>query len=1027
MPPSPVSRSVRAPVLVTGPVDGPPAGAAGPAELPAGGRAGLTAGCWVVEGPLDPGTLRGRIARGGREVPLTVLGPGSVGTDGAQWGELIREETAAAEAEPGPARALLARLDAERSLLVVVTEDALPPAAVMRWLLTDDAPFPAEAGAGSGRLSRSAVGPEDDGRAGAAERGPSGLPDGGDRASGYARTERVPAGRVASRLPFAGVPVEASLAVALAVLRVRCGGSPGTGIVVASDAPVAVAPRVAESVSGTVALRAGGHALASGVPVAPGFHAALAVAPCAVTEPERVGACTASAVRPPDSVAHHGLLVALEDEQVRIDHDTGLYEEDAVATFAARLLAVLEQLLDDRPVYGIVGAGTAERAALAEWSRGAEGAVPAVCLHTLVEEHAVRTPDAPAVLCGETELTYRRLDEEANAARHARSARPGVGPGARRPPATWTSGFRRIPAALAFYRGQPLADISGPLTYAVAAHWEERRFSVLEEWLDIGLTLGRHAELISELKPLVAEYPMRERLCAQLMTALYQSQRRAEALAVYRNSRMAQIKNLGLEPSTGLQELHQKILAGEPIAPPASVVAHQPWPGAKVPAQLPPRIKDFTGRRDLLQRITSDLRAGGEPRVVALAGCGGAGKTALAIHAGLALQQHFPDGQLYADLRGHTDPVHPQEVLLGFLDAFGVPEQRIPAGLAARAALFRSITASKRLLIVLDDVAESTRYEALLPSGESAVLCTGRASLLKIPGLTEYRVDGLPTDEALDLFASLARRGTVPAALLVFPLVPLLTNALGLGLVAAPVAVAALLTALLPGVLPVLPRLLPVTAAVVATAMLAGAALLPREPENPVRADLLYLWDADRRAGHWISGVPADEWSDDFLPADAEPGSVEDLWPGWRVPVRRGPAEAFPLPGPRVTTQVVARTADGGRRVRVTAASRRGADQLVLLVSGTAVRGWSLSGVPGRHADDPAGDAPWELWIRHVPARGAELELELGAGPATIRVVDRTQGLPGPAADAPDGTRPPALGVASLGEASLAATTRTLE
>ncbi len=310
--------------------------------------------------------------------------------------------------------------------------------------------------------------------------------------------------------------------------------------------------------------------------------------------------------------------------------------------------------------------------------------------------------------------------------------------------------------ALAFYRGQPLADISGPLTYAVAAHWEERRFSVLEEWLDIGLTLGRHAELISELKPLVAEYPMRERLCAQLMTALYQSQRRAEALAVYRNSRLAQIKNLGLEPSTGLQELHQKILAGEPIAPPPAVVAHQPWPGAKVPAQLPPRIKDFTGRRDLLQRITSDLRAGGEPRVVALAGCGGTGKTALAIHAGLALQQHFPDGQLYADLRGHTDPVHPQEVLNGFLDAFGVPEHRIPAGLAARAALFRSITASKRLLIVLDDVAESTRYEALLPSGESAVLCTGRASLLKIPGLTEYRVDGLPTDEALDLLASLA-------------------------------------------------------------------------------------------------------------------------------------------------------------------------------------------------------------------------------------------------------------------------------
>ncbi|MEU4012622.1 amino acid adenylation domain-containing protein [Streptomyces pseudogriseolus] len=427
MPPSPVSRSVRTPVLVTGPVDAPPAGPAGPAEVPAGGRAGLTAGCWVVEGPLDPGTLRVRIAGGSRDVPLTVLGPGSVGTDRAEWGELIREEAAAAEAEPGPARVLLARLDAERSLLVVVTEDALPPAAVMRWLLTDDAPFPAAVGAGSEGLSRSAVGPED-GQAGAAERGPSGLPDGGDRASGYARTVRVPAGRAAARLRSAGVPVETSLAVALAVLRVRCGGSPGTGIVVASDAPVAVTPRVAESVSGTVALRAGEHALASGVPVHPGFHAALAVAPCGVTEPERAGACSASAVRPPDAVAHHGLLVLLEDDQVRMDYDTGLYEDDAVATFAARLLAVLEQLLDDRPVYGIVGAGAAERAALAEWSRGAEGAVPAVCLHTLVEEHAVRTPDAPAVLCGGTELTYRRLDEDANrVARLLRAA--GVGPG----------------------------------------------------------------------------------------------------------------------------------------------------------------------------------------------------------------------------------------------------------------------------------------------------------------------------------------------------------------------------------------------------------------------------------------------------------------------------------------------------------------------------------------------------------------------------------------------------------------------
>ncbi|WP_326585335.1 NB-ARC domain-containing protein [Streptomyces sp. NBC_00481] len=317
------------------------------------------------------------------------------------------------------------------------------------------------------------------------------------------------------------------------------------------------------------------------------------------------------------------------------------------------------------------------------------------------------------------------------------------------------SAMARYQSALSLFRGKPLADLTGPLAYSVAAHWDERRFTVLEEWLDVSLALGRHAELISELKPLVAEYPMRERLCAQLMTALYLSQRRAEALAVYRNSRTTLINKLGLEPGARLQEVHQQILAGEPVAPPPTAPRRTPRPG-RPPAQLPARISDFTGRHDLIHRITRDLRAVGGPRVVSLAGCGGSGKTALAVHAGHSVEEHFPDGQLYADLRGQSEPVPPQEALRGFLDALGVPEHRIPAGLAARAALFRSTTAGKRLLIVLDDIAESTRYEALLPSGESAVLCTGRASLLKIPGLIEYRVDGLPAEEALDLLASVA-------------------------------------------------------------------------------------------------------------------------------------------------------------------------------------------------------------------------------------------------------------------------------
>lgn len=416
-----MSASVPMPVPTAGPAAVPPAGV--PAGVPADGRAGLATGAWVVDGRPDLRALRARVAARVPEVPLTVHDLAAHGADSTEWGELVREETAAAEVEPGPARVLLARLGEERSLLVVVAADPPAPAAVLRWLLTDDVPFPAAEAAGDPSAdfegARSAEG---------ALTEPAAVPVTG-RASGYARTVRVPAGPAAVRLRDAGVPVEAALAAAVALLQVRCGGSPGTALCVASEVPVAVAPGVAEAGSGAAALRRAGEALASGVPVPPGFRAALALAPGGEPEPERIGAYTALPVRVPDAVAHHGLLVHLEGDELRLDHDTGLYEETAVETFAHRLLAVLDGLLDDRAVREIDGATGPELTALDGFSRGAGRPFPELCLHTLIEQHALRTPDAPAVLCGETELTYRQLDEEANrVARQLGAA--GVGPGA---------------------------------------------------------------------------------------------------------------------------------------------------------------------------------------------------------------------------------------------------------------------------------------------------------------------------------------------------------------------------------------------------------------------------------------------------------------------------------------------------------------------------------------------------------------------------------------------------------------------
>jgi DNA-binding SARP family transcriptional activator len=307
--------------------------------------------------------------------------------------------------------------------------------------------------------------------------------------------------------------------------------------------------------------------------------------------------------------------------------------------------------------------------------------------------------------------------------------------------------------ALSMFQGQPLSDLPSAGVQAVAARWEERRFSVLEERLDVELALGQHAELVSELKPLVAEYPLRERLCAQLMSALYLSQRRAEALAVYRSSRAALVSNLGLEPGARLQELHRRIIAGEPVTQPQHQRVRQAT--AKVPEQLPADIPDFTGRHELLDEVVRELRTKGCRRVITLVGSGGMGKTTLAVHAGHQMREHFPDGQIFLNLRGSHDPMPPEEALHCLLDALGVPEQRVTGALDGRAALFRSLTANKRLLIVLDDVADAAEYGALLPNGESAVVCTARTSILEIPGVREHRVGGLDPEEAVRLLTSL--------------------------------------------------------------------------------------------------------------------------------------------------------------------------------------------------------------------------------------------------------------------------------
>src|SRR6266498_2851855 len=184
---------------------------------------------------------------------------------------------------------------------------------------------------------------------------------------------------------------------------------------------------------------------------------------------------------------------------------------------------------------------------------------------------------------------------------------------------------------------------------------QERRLLLVEGWAEACLALGRHGELVPELRRLVAVEPLRERLWGQWMLALSRSGRQAEALAAYQQLRGRLVEELGIEPSGPVQQLQRQILRGEVALPPGRAGADRAG-AVVVPRQLPPDIADFTGRDGALERLHARVRSGGSGStalvITAAVGKAGVGKTTLAVHAAHQLRCSFPDGQLYVNLRG---------------------------------------------------------------------------------------------------------------------------------------------------------------------------------------------------------------------------------------------------------------------------------------------------------------------------------------------------------------------------------------
>jgi DNA-binding SARP family transcriptional activator/tetratricopeptide (TPR) repeat protein len=343
-------------------------------------------------------------------------------------------------------------------------------------------------------------------------------------------------------------------------------------------------------------------------------------------------------------------------------------------------------------------------------------------------------PDARLERCGDSyrlHLDTGRVDVHqfrslAAAGRAAAQGRPAV------------AAFER---ALALWRGPALADV--PATAAVEAVRSmlgEERLSVTADRVGALLACGMEREAAAELPGLLAAHPLSERLAGMLMLALYRRGQRAAALQAFRDARGRLAAELGVEPGPELQTLHQRILVGDlGLASPAdgvgiAAVARVP---RVIPRQLPAAAAHFAGRaaelKALDELVGQAANTDGRGVVWLIAGTAGVGKTTLAVYWAHRAADQFPDGQLYVNLRGFGPdgrPVTAGEAIRGMLRTMQVPSAHIPESVDAQAALYRSMLAGQRMLVLLDNARDADQVRPLLPASPGCLaLVTSRRQL----------------------------------------------------------------------------------------------------------------------------------------------------------------------------------------------------------------------------------------------------------------------------------------------------------
>lgn len=328
-----------------------------------------------------------------------------------------------------------------------------------------------------------------------------------------------------------------------------------------------------------------------------------------------------------------------------------------------------------------------------------------------------------------------------------------------------------LEAGIALWRGPALGDVAPTAadssTEALRQALREERIAAVDLLVDALAHLGRHEDVLTTTAAHLEDDPWNERLHEQRLRALAATGRRSEASETYLRLRRRFIDELGVPPSQTLADLNTQILEGSPID--ARSTARRPG----VPRELPAPTWTLVGREALLGAVLTRLaprvgaratsvgeaaRAAAPPALVVLVGVGGVGKSALAVTAGHALADAYPDGTLFASFDdGSSGTVEPHIVIGRFLRALGVDGANVPSDPEARLGLYRSTVAGKRVLTVIDGATSESQVRPLLPTSPGAgAIVTSRSKLAGLVGVRRHTVPRLSAEDGLALLADIA-------------------------------------------------------------------------------------------------------------------------------------------------------------------------------------------------------------------------------------------------------------------------------